>query len=340
MNSIPGSNIIRQKAIVETVFELPLKTILTSPRQDTSENFYVCSHSGEIIKFNDKGEYSVSLSISDQQPSNIIFINHDLGSNNIESDNKSNSNEKEEETIEELYISDIANSAIYEYKSFSEGKVRTIKDYQGNPLKGPKSLTVNYEDNSILFCDAGYFETTSLNNPLGSVYRLDIETKELNPILYNCLAFPSDIYFDNLLQVGYIAETFNNRILRMVENPQGEYHISVFYVFNGRVGPTSITCDDDGNIYVSRFDYQSKDGDVDGVISVITKDGLLAGELIVPKLPEITGMYIPRKDDEEENVKNDTVLYFTERSFSGVKRIKINQFIQDMDKALDSMKMF
>ena len=51
-------------------------------------------------------------------------------------------------------------------------------------------------------------------------------------------------------------------------------------------------------------------------------------------------MYIPRKDEEDENVKNDTVLYFTERNFSGVKKIKINQFIQDIDKALDSMKMF
>jgi hypothetical protein len=27
-------------------------------------------------------------------------------------------------------------------------------------------------------------------------------------------------------------------------------------------------------------------------------------------------------------------------NFSGVKKIKINQFIQDIDKALDSMKMF
>ena len=91
---------------------------------------------------------------------------------------------------------------------------------------------------------------------------------------------------------------------------------------------------------MSRFDYQNKDNDIDRIISVVTKDGLLAGELIVPKSPEITGMYIPRKDEEDDNVKNDTVLYFTERNFSGVKKIKINQFIQDIDKALDSMKMF
>ena len=336
MNTLPNSNIIRQKAIVENVFELPLKTVLFSPRQDSSENFYVCSQAGEIIKFNDKGEYSVSLSLSGQ-PSSLIFTTRETNSNQMDSVN--NSNEKEENFIEELYYTDIANSVIYRSTN-DEAIPFCVKEYQGNPFKGPKALTVNNEDNSILFCDSGYFESTSLNNPLGSIFRMDLETNEITPILLNCLAYPSDIYFDNILQVGYIAETFNNRILRMVENPQGEYHVSVFYVFNGRVGPTSITCDDEGNIYVSRFDYQNKDNDIDGIISVVTKDGLLAGELIVPKSPEITGMYIPRKDEEDDNVKNDTVLYFTERNFSGVKKIKINQFIQDIDKALDSMKMF
>ena len=47
---------------------------------------------------------------------------------------------------------------------------------------------------------------------------MDLETNEIAPILLNCLEFPSDIYFDNILQVDYIAETFNNRILRMIKN--------------------------------------------------------------------------------------------------------------------------
>ena len=71
---------------------------------------------------------------------------------------------------------------------------------------------------------------------------------------------------------------------------------------------------------MTRFDYQNKDNDIDRIISVVTKDGLLAGELIVLKSPEITGIYFPRKDEEDGNVKNDTVLYFTERNFSGVKK--------------------
>ena len=40
-----------------------------------------------------------------------------------------------------------------------------------------------------------------------------------------------------------MAETFANRILRIKENPQGIFHTSVFYVFNGSVGPTALTLD-------------------------------------------------------------------------------------------------
>jgi hypothetical protein len=57
-------------------------------------------------------------------------------------------------------------------------------------------------------------------------------------------------------------------------------------------------------------------------------------------LKALKSLEYTRKDEEDDNVKNDTVLYFTERNFSGVKKIKINQFIHDIDKALDSMKMF
>jgi hypothetical protein len=183
MNTLPNSNIIRQKAIVENVFELPLKTVLFSPRQDSSENFYVCSQAGEIIKFNDKGEYSVSLSLSGQ-PSSLIFTTRETNSNQMDSVN--NSNEKEENFIEELYYTDIANSVIYRSTN-DEAIPFCVKEYQGNPFKGPKALTVNNEDNSILLCDSGYFESISLNNPLGSIFIMDLETNEIAPLLLNCL---------------------------------------------------------------------------------------------------------------------------------------------------------
>ena len=327
MLSSSSSSVIRQKAIVETVFELPLTSRLSSPRQDSKDNFYVCSQIGEIIKFNDKGEYSVSLTVPGQ-PTCTAFDNSEevLGNQN---------EDPQEDTI---YFADVANSVIYAKKP-EDNMTVLVKDFQGTPLKGPTALIHNQDENSILFCDGGYFESTALNRPHGSLYHLDLETKTITPLLLNCLAYPADIYYDNILALGYIAETFENRILRIIQNQQGMYQVSVFYVFDGRVGPTAITCDDDGNVYVSRFEYQNKEGDVDGVITVINRDGKLSGELIVPKMPEISGMVIPRKEENKEN-KSDMVLYFTERNFNGVKRIKIGGFVSEIYKAQDSYKMY
>lgn len=328
MNSTSPSSVIRQKAIVETVFELELPTRLYGPSEDSKENLYVCSQSGEIIKFNTKGEYSVSLT-HPGQPTCIVFDNKD---EDIE-----DGNEEESKHEDEYYFADVANSVIYGKKEENDVNA-LVKDYQGTPLKGPTSLAINTEENSLLFCDGGYFETTSLSRPTGSVFHLDLETSIVTPLLLNCLAYPADIFYDNILAVGYIAETFANRILKITENPQGVYHVSVFYVFNGRVGPTSITCDDEGNIFVSRFEYQNKD-EVDGLISVLNKDGYLVGELIVPKMPEIVGMHIPRKEESKDN-RSDLVLYFTERNFSGVKKIKLGPFVTEIDKAQDNYKIY
>ena len=95
--------------------------------------------------------------------------------------NVNNSNEKEENFIEELYYTDIANSVIYRSTNH-ETIPLCIKEYQGNPFKA-----VNNEDNSIFFCDSGYFESISLNNPLGSIFIMDLETNEIAPLLLNCL---------------------------------------------------------------------------------------------------------------------------------------------------------
>ena len=72
MNSLSPSSVVRQKAQVETVFELELPSRLYGLREDSRDNFYVCSQIGEIIKFNAKGEHSVSLTLSGQ-PTSIAF---------------------------------------------------------------------------------------------------------------------------------------------------------------------------------------------------------------------------------------------------------------------------
>ena len=332
MNSL--SQIVHYKANIETVFELPIKLSLSGPREDSKQNMFVCSKAGEIIKFNEKGEYSIILSLTGQ-PNCIAF---DFAEDMENENSIKGLKENEDNKLDTYYFTDIANSVIYCKRPNSEKPEVVIRDYEGNPLLGPTSLILNTEDNSLLFCDAGNFESTSLSSPKGGVYYVELESHTTRPIIEKCLAYPSDIIFEPIIGIGYVAETFANRILRITENPQGIFHTSVFYVFNGRVGPTAITNDDQGNIYVSRFEYQKEDKSVNGLISVINKDGELVGELELPKMSEITGMFIPKKyiDESKEidnNVKTNVYLYFTEKNFNGVKRIKLNRFISDIEKS-------
>ena len=332
MNSL--SQIVHFKANIETVFELPIKVSLSGPREDSKQNMYVCSKAGEIIKFDEKGEYSIILSLTGQ-PNCLAFEYTE----EMENENSSkNMKSKDDNKIDTYYFTDIANSVIYCKRPNTDKPEVVIRDYEGNPLLGPTSLVLNTEDNSLLFCDGGNFESTSLSNPNGGVYYVELESRTTRPIIEKCLAYPSDIIFEPIIGIGYVAETFANRILRITENPQGIFHTSVFYVFNGRVGPTSLTSDDQGNIYVSRFEYQKEDKSVNGLISVINKDGDLVGELELPKMCEITGMFIPKRLNEESkelenSPKANVYLYFTERNFNGVKRIKLNSFISDIEKS-------
>ena len=63
-----------------------------------------------------------------------------------------------------------------------------VKDYEGNPLKGPCSIAFNEDDNSLLVCDAGNFGTTSLNRATGSIYLVELDSRITRPLLLNCLA--------------------------------------------------------------------------------------------------------------------------------------------------------
>ena len=146
MNTL-SQTIVRFKAQVETVFELPMKVSLSGPREDSKSNLYVCSQAGEIIKFNEKGEYSIILSLTGQ-PNCISFDFHEDGNEN--SSQKAN---KDDETTDIYYFTDIANSVIYSKKPNMEKPEVLIRDYEGNPLIGPTSIAFNSEDNSIFFCD-------------------------------------------------------------------------------------------------------------------------------------------------------------------------------------------
>lgn len=315
MNSLSSGNCIRLKINPELVCRFDNVVSLSHPREDNDGNYYVCSHAGEIIKFNEQGKHEVLLTIGGQ-PSGIAFDPN----NNI-------------------YYTDVANAAIY-YKSHSgtlskedenDSDRLFRKDYEGFPFKGPTSIAYNKEEDIIIYCDSGSFGSSSLNRPNGSVYVDDITNNIIRPLLFNCLANPSDLVFDPHKNVIYICETFTNRIIRITLTANNTQS-SVFYQFSGRVGPTAIAIDDStaGNIYIARYEFQSNE-EVDGLISVITRDGALVGELIIPKLPEITGLMIPSKNKDQ--------LYFTERNTNGVLSLKLNPFINQISNFEDNNKI-
>jgi len=63
----------------------------------------------------------------------------------------------------------------------------------------------------------------------------------------------------------------------------------------------------------------------------LNKEGNLVGELIISKMPEITGMFI--------SSKNKDLLYFTEKNFNGVMRIKLSSFISEISKLEENNKI-
>ena len=50
---------------------------------------------------------------------------------------------------------------------------------------------------SLLFTDSGPFGETSLQNPKGSLFEIDLDTLYMNPLALNCLAYPTGLALSN-----------------------------------------------------------------------------------------------------------------------------------------------
>ena len=109
---------------------------------------------------------------------------------------------------------------------------------------------------------------------------------------------------------SYVAEMMTNRLLRFVQQPAGVYHASVFYQFSGMLGPSSLTCDRNGNLYVGRFDLSSCSSR--GVVSIISAEGESVADLSVPGA-EVTGVALS---------KDETELFVTEASSNTIFRFQ------------------
>jgi sugar lactone lactonase YvrE len=190
-----------------------------------------------------------------------------------------------------------------------------IKDFDGNALKGPNSMILSEKNNTLFFTDSGPLGETSLENPSGSVFAIDLSVSMLKPVIYNKLAYPSGLALSPEENVLYVSETYANRILRIVCHSSGVYHTSVFYQFSGRLGPTALALHpQSGKLYVARYDFN--DWSKSGLISVLTDEGELENELVLPDHPEITGLYFSKVQED--------ILYATECTTNSLLKIQVN----------------
>ena len=256
--------------------------------------------------------------------------NHQLNQSN----NKNSSNLQQIQDEE----GGVNNSQQQQSFSKNQGKedLAPPKIYESMPLKGPGSVIYSRTNRALIFSDCGLSGMTSLNEGKGSVFLYDFENDLLRPLLLNCLAGPVDICYDDTNDILYVAELYKNRVLRLVQNPIGVFHCSVFHQFSGRFGPNALAIDRIGNLYVSRYEFPTiqkkgdKPGDrvpgADGLISVLNKDGIQVQELVITGMPEINGMCISKEKNREH------YLYFTTKSFSGVLKIKVAQDVEKINE--------
>ena len=104
-----------------------------------------------------------------------------------------------------------------------------IKDFDGNALKGPNSMILSEKNNALFFTDSGPLGDSSLESPEGSLFVIDLQSSKLIPIIHQKLAFPWGLAISNEENILYVAEFYQNRILRIVIHSNGTYHSSVFY---------------------------------------------------------------------------------------------------------------
>ena len=307
-------SVVKQKAVYEKVCEFKTTGYLYSPREDPSGLLHIISSTGEVFQFNDTtSEQIMSLN---GQPSGICFDSNGY-----------------------VYVADLQAGAIF-FKAPSQNETNSIiehiisKEYDNKPFKGPTSIAFNKEDNVIYFADSGVFENSTLAPFDCCLYSIDLDTRVLRLVLNN-LSFVSDVCYDSVNECIYVAETFMNRVIRLKQNEDGVFNASVFYQFSGRVGPSALAIDENGCVFIARYEYSNSEVDIDteadGLISVVTKNGVYIGELSLPKLPEITGLYISPKKREN--------LYVTVKNSTGVFKVKISAFTAEIDKVEDALKL-
>lgn len=217
-----------------------------------------------------------------------------------------------------LYIADIEHGAILamESKNIASNESMLIANvYEEKPFKGPTSIICHPSNGSVYFTDAGPSGETGLHAPVGSVYVIDqgASEKVLKPIIMGALAYPSGIALSPSGNCVYVSEMMANRVLRFVQRPEGVYHSSVFYTFQGGIGPSCITCDKNtGNIIVGHYEMKEYSSKKEGHVYILSPEGKLVAQLTT-KGSEISGVAI----------NSNNILYITEKSTNSISKFDL-----------------
>jgi sugar lactone lactonase YvrE len=244
----------QQAANYERLFQSAVP--LYCPTEDHEGNLYAVSTNGEVYQVTE-GQMNVKFSTGGQ-PTSLVF-----------------------DTEGSAFIADMGYQAILS-QTVTDNKVDispVIKEFDGNPLKGPNSMILSEVNNMLFFTDSGPMGETTIDNPGGSIFAIDLSVSMLKPVLVNKLAYPCGIALSPEEKVLYVAETYKNRILKTVIHSEGVFHTSVFYQFSGRFGPTALAIDPNGNLYVARFDFT--DVSEEGIITILNPSGEIENHLSI-----------------------------------------------------------
>ena len=217
-----------------------------------------------------------------------------------------------------LYVADVEHSAILAMDSkntTSNESILIANVYEEKPFKGPTSIICHPSNGSVYFTDAGPLGETGLHAPVGSVYVIDQGPSEkvLKPIILSALAYPSGIALSPSGKCVYVSEMMTNRVLRFVQRPEGVYHSSVFYTFQGGMGPSCITCDKNtGNIIIGHYEMKEYSTKKEGNVYILSPEGKLIAQLTT-KGSEISGVAI----------NSNNILYITEKSTSSISKFDL-----------------
>ena len=89
-------------------------------------------------------------------------------------------------------------------------------------------MVLSEKNNLLFFTDSGQLGESSIESPSGSIFAIDLSVSMLKPVIYNKLAHPCGLALSPSENCVYVAETLNNRVLRVVVHSSGVYHTSVF----------------------------------------------------------------------------------------------------------------